>query len=92
MFPIFVDLFVDHMEDKSMDEKNIEELMKEAAAALPRDYIYDLALNYVNYADLQKESNQETLTQEQFAKHMAYAGFFAGMRYTLENLEKSEEE
>lgn len=67
-----------------MDESTITKLVDEAISAIPGEYIYDMALKYVNLDALQ---SMPDLTQEELCANMAGGGFIAGIRFTLEHIE-----
>ena len=67
-----------------MDETTINRLVNGAVSATPLMTAYDMALKYI---DLEAMQAAQPLTNEELCANMAMAGFIAGIRFALENLE-----
>lgn len=67
-----------------MNNEDINRLIAEAVDGLGVNEIYNLSLCHVDFKRLRE---MEPITQEEFAKNSAIAGFIAGMKYTLENFD-----
>lgn len=73
----------------NMDKQAIDKLVNEAATTVPIMEVYDMALSNL---DLEAMKATEGITREDLCANMAMAGFMAGIRFTLENLDLKEVE
>lgn len=69
-----------------IDEQTIQRLMDEASNTVTPDDRYGRALDYIDMDTLKRWYTPGTITPDELAMTAAAAGFMAGMRYTLENL------
>lgn len=70
------------------DKGTVNRLIAEAVNALGADEIYSLALGHIDAA---KMADMKGLTAAEIAANFSVAGFIAGIKYTLENIETQEE-
>ena len=70
-----------------MNDDTIRRLQDEAVKALGVDRVYSLSLPYVDAEAMEKA---EPITRDEWAATLATAGFMAGIRFTLENLDMKE--
>lgn len=75
----------------NMDDQTIDGLVNEALEVLTEEKIYEMALEHIDM-DVFAKWNDEPPTAEAVGKVFALAGFISGMKFTMENLEYSEDE
>lgn len=70
------------------DERNIQELIDDAVASIPPREVYKMALQNI---DVEAMKAAKTIKREELCIKMAMGGFLAGVRFTLENLDISDD-
>ena len=73
----------------TLSEKNIQTLIEQANKMLTTEEIYSKSLRYIDLEALKEQSEREPLTVLELQYSFAVSGFFAGIRYTLENIDLS---
>ena len=79
----------ENMGEIRVEKQDIGRLVDEAVEVLGFQKIYDLSLRYF---DSERAQENQPLTQTEFAVSFSVAGFCAGVRFALENLEFQTEE
>ena len=72
------------------DNETKERLIDEALSFLTSDQIYEMALKHVD-KNIIAEWKENPPSAELVGKTFALAGFIFGMRFTMENLEETED-
>lgn len=74
-----------------MEEEQIKQIILQTQTSETPEDIFKLASRYVNEPELQAALLSGNITFREYAAHFASCGFFAGMRYALENIERIDE-
>lgn len=74
-----------------MEEEQINQIILQTQATETPEAIFKLASRYVNEPELQAALFSGNITFREYAAHFANCGFYAGMRYALENIERIDE-
>lgn len=76
----------------TISEQDIERLTKEAVSSLGPDWIYGESMRYLNLEAMKTESEQRPMTTEEIGLNFSVAGFVAGIKFALSNIDISREE